>query len=308
MNLALKIDVDTYRGTRKGVPRLVELLKKHGAGATFLFSLGPDHTGRAIKRMFQRGFMSKVRRTSVVSHYGVPTLLYGTVLPGPNIGRRCASVMRRVRDEGFEVGIHTFDHIRWQDHVTTEGAVWTRRQMQLACDRFRDIFGTDPKVHGAAGWRMNRHAYRLTQLLGFGYCSDTRGTQPFVPVYQAEIIACPQLPTTLPTLDELMAGGLDPDQAVQRLLAASREPAPVGHVLTLRAEVEGTVRAPALRKLLAGWRALGIEAVPLRDYATGLELSRLPRRVVDEEKTAGARGPVAVEGKEFLIETVTRDS
>jgi hypothetical protein len=74
MNLALKIDVDTYRGTRNGVPRLVELLEKHDAGATFLFSLGPDHTGRAIKRVFRRGFMSKVRRTSVVSHYGVTTL------------------------------------------------------------------------------------------------------------------------------------------------------------------------------------------------------------------------------------------
>ena len=40
--LALKVDVDTYRGTCEGVPRLVELLKKYGAQATFLFSLGPD--------------------------------------------------------------------------------------------------------------------------------------------------------------------------------------------------------------------------------------------------------------------------
>ena len=38
MKLALKIDVDTYHGTRKGVPRLVELLRKHGAGATFFFT------------------------------------------------------------------------------------------------------------------------------------------------------------------------------------------------------------------------------------------------------------------------------
>lgn len=33
--LALKIDVDTYRGTREGVPRLVETLKRHDAQATF---------------------------------------------------------------------------------------------------------------------------------------------------------------------------------------------------------------------------------------------------------------------------------
>src|SRR4029077_16834657 len=85
MKLALKVDVDTYHGTRKGVPRLLEILKKHGAGATFFFSLGPDHTGRAIKRAFRRGFFSKVSRTSVLSHYGLRTLLYGTLLPGPDI-------------------------------------------------------------------------------------------------------------------------------------------------------------------------------------------------------------------------------
>ncbi|RZA14416.1 MAG: xylanase, partial [Lysobacteraceae bacterium] len=45
--LTLKIDVDTYRGTREGVPGLVRMLARHGAGATFLFSLGPDHTGWA---------------------------------------------------------------------------------------------------------------------------------------------------------------------------------------------------------------------------------------------------------------------
>jgi hypothetical protein len=68
--LALKIDVDTFRGTREGVPRLLQLLRKHEAGATFLFSLGPDHTGRAIKRALRPGFMRKVGRTSVVSSMG----------------------------------------------------------------------------------------------------------------------------------------------------------------------------------------------------------------------------------------------
>ncbi len=301
MNLALKIDVDTYRGTRKGVPRLVELLKKHDAGATFLFSLGPDHTGRAIKRMFRRGFMSKVRRTSVVSHYGVPTLLYGTVLPGPDIGRRCANVMRRVRDEGFEVGIHAFDHVQWQDHVTNEGAAWTRRQMQLACDRFRDIFGTDPKVHGAAGWQMNRHAYRLTQLLGFGYCSDTRGTQPFVPVYQAEIIACPQLPTTLPTLDEMIGvNGVTVDNVAQQLLELSRDPLPSGHVYTLHAELEGLKLAPVLERLLEGWRAMGYTLMSLGDYFDSQPNKNLPRHETAVGEVAGRTGTLAVQGPEFL--------
>ena len=54
--IGLKVDVDTLRGTREGVPRLAALLKKHGADATFYFSVGPDHTGRAMRRVFRKGF------------------------------------------------------------------------------------------------------------------------------------------------------------------------------------------------------------------------------------------------------------
>src|SRR5919199_1925299 len=148
MKLALKIDVDTWRGTKVGVPRLVSLLQGHKAGGTFLFSLGPDHTGRALRRIFRPGFFSKVRRTSVVKHYGPRTLLYGILLPGPNIGKRGASIMRAVRDAGFEVGIHCWDHVRWQDNVQLANADWTEREMRLACERFESVFGDDAHVFG----------------------------------------------------------------------------------------------------------------------------------------------------------------
>ncbi len=78
--------------------------------------------------MFRPGFLSKVRRTSVVEHYGVRTLLYGSLLPGPDIGKREASTLRAVRDAGFEVGVHCWDHIDWQDYLTQRDAAWTLRR------------------------------------------------------------------------------------------------------------------------------------------------------------------------------------
>jgi len=301
MNLALKVDVDTYRGTRDGVPRLAELLKKYQAGATFLFSLGPDHTGRAIKRIFRPGFFRKVRRTSVVSHYGPVTLLYGTVLPGPDIGRRCADTMRAVRDAGFEVGIHTYDHIKWQDGVADADAQWTQQQMELACDRFRDIFGADPKVHGAAGWQMNRHAYRLTQQLGFDYSSDTRGTRPFVPIYNAEIVACPQLPTTLPTLDELIGvDGITADNVADRLLEMSGDALEGGHVYTLHAELEGLKLLPVFERLLQGWMQMNYQLVSLGDYFGELPNKDLPRHDVTVGELPGRSGTLSLQGGQFL--------
>ena len=301
MKVALKIDVDTYRGTRHGVPRLVEILKCRNAGASFLFSLGPDHTGRAITRVFRADFLRKVRRTSVLSHYGIKTLLYGTLLPGPDIGRECAGIMRDVRDGGFEVGIHTWDHVLWQDNVAGADAQWTRRQMDLACERFQEIFGEPARIHGAAGWQMNRDAYRLTQRLGFNFCSDTRGSTPFVPVYQGEIIACPQLPTTLPTLDEVIGlDGVNPGNVADRLLELTRQEAPSGHVFTLHAELEGMKFAPIFEQLLDGWQKQGHELVSLGNYLESLAINDLPRHEIAIGPVPGRSGALALQGREFL--------
>ncbi len=304
LKLALKIDVDTYRGTREGVPRLAQMLKRHGADATFLFSLGPDHTGRAVKRVFRPGFLGKVGRTSVLSHYGLRTLLYGTLLPGPDIGKRCAAILRQVRDDGFEVGIHTWDHVKWQDGLAKADAAWTERQMTLARDRFREIFAQEPRVHGAAGWQMNVHAWRRTQRLGFDYCSDSRGTHPFLPVHQAEIVACPQLPTTLPTLDELI--GLDgvTEANVAQAVLERTSPAPGAagrdHVFTLHAELEGMKLAPAFEQLLEGWKAQGYELVSMRTLFQSLESATLPMHAVLQGEVPGRSGRLAAQGPAFL--------
>jgi undecaprenyl phosphate-alpha-L-ara4FN deformylase len=293
--LALKIDVDTYRGTREGVPRLVEVLQRYNAQATFFFSLGPDHTGRAIKRVFRPGFIGKVSRTSVVEHYGIRTLLYGTLLPAPDIGKKCASIMRMVKVAGFETGIHCYDHIRWQDHVADMDAEWTLRELQLAVDRYTDIFGEAPHTHAAAGWQMNRHALRLMQRLGFKYSSDTRGTHPFIPTWQAEIIACPQLPTTLPTLDELMnRDGITLDNIAEHILKLTEVPSATGHVYTLHAELEGGKWLPIFEQLLQGWQSQGYELVSMQQYLQGLDMAALPHHEVVMREVEGRVGKLAV--------------
>ncbi len=298
--LALKIDVDTWRGTLQGVPRLVEILRRHRAGASFLFSLGPDHTGRAIKRVFRPGFMQKVQRTSVVSHYGIKTLMYGTLLPGPDIGRRGADILRATRDAGFETAIHCWDHVKWQDGVEHADPAWTEREMRRAHQRFAEVFGTDAPGHGAAGWQMNAHALRMTQRLGYRWASDCRGSHPFIPVWNAEIVACPQLPTTLPTLDELVGvDDLTPENVHQHLLRLSVEAAG-DQVFTLHAELEGLKFGDTLERLLTGWREQGFEMVSLGSLRDALDPALLPRHEILRGEVPGRSGLLMVQGEEFL--------
>ena len=296
--VALKIDVDTYRGTREGTPRLADLLQRLGVGATFLFSLGPDHTGRAIRRAFRRGFLGKVKRTSVLEHYGLKTLLYGVLLPGPQIGHRCRAQLEDIARRGFEVGVHAWDHVRWQDGVTRASEPWTRRELMLARDQFVEVFGRAPLVHGAAGWQMNRYVPTLQSELGFRYASDTRGTEPFLPALDHRAASVPQLPTTLPTLDELIGRaelrGVAP---VDHLLALTAATPGRDHVFTLHAELEGGAYLASFERLLREWQQRGTRLTDLATYAAQLDISRLPRCSIVAGTVEGRSGTLALQSQ-----------
>lgn len=308
--LTLKIDVDTWRGTREGTLNLVRLLQKHRVNATFLFSLGPDHTGWALRRAFRPGFFRKVSRTSVVEHYGMKTLMYGVLLPAPDIGRTCAAQMRSVESAGFECGIHTWDHVVWQDNVGKRDAAWTERQMRRAFDRFVEIFGHAPATHGAAGWQMNQHAFEQLDCFGMAYASDSRAlltergtlSDPDAGPHRlsaaGRILSCIQLPTTLPTLDELLGrtiGGVTLDESSTADFVLSLTEAPRDHVYTLHAELEGQKLAPIFERLLAGWQAQGYSLGSMAEYYRKVKDQPLPTYPVSWGELPGRSGELIVQ-------------
>ena len=299
MNLALKIDVDTYRGTRDGVPRLVELLKKYDAGATFLFSLGPDHTGRAIKRVFRPGFLSKVRRTSVVSHYGIRTLLYGTVLPGP--GHRPA--LRRHDAHRARRGLRgraSIPRITSAGRITSASRMraWTRHEMERACDRFRDIFGgerTRPRRRRLADESPclpPDAAARLRLLLGHARHPSFRS-------------GLPGEDRRLPAIADHAADAGRADRhrrhrpaTTSRSICSSSAATcrrPVMSI-TLHAELEGMKLAPVFERLLQGLARPGLRLV-----ASATTSTRCPTRTCRATKSSpadvpGRSGTLALQG------------
>ena len=299
MKLALKIDAATFRGTLVGVPRLVAALRQAEAQATFFFNLGPDRSGRMPGSLLA----ASRKDASALGRYGLAGLLQGTLLPGPDIGQRCADILRGVHDAGFDSGVQGWDHAAWQNGAEQAGAAWTERQMQRAIARYDSIFGEAPKTHAAAGWQMNPHALRLTQRLGFGFASDTRGTHPFVPVWNAEVVLCPQLPTTLPTVDELLdRDGCNVGNVHERLLSLTRDAPPTGHVFTARADLEGQSLLPVFTSLLEGWKSQGYELVSLGSLFESIDASRLPRHEVVRGGIEGRAGTLMLQGAEFLAQ------
>jgi peptidoglycan/xylan/chitin deacetylase (PgdA/CDA1 family) len=289
--VAVKVDVCNHRALHEGLPGLMRTLDRVGVRASFFVTFGPDHSGRALRRILRPGFLTKMIRTRAPRMYGFRTLLYGTLLPGPRVGESGAALLRSVEEAGHDVGLHGFDHVGWQDGIGDLQAEQIRASYTRAISLFESTLGHPPRFTGAPGWRVTPRALEVQDAFGFEWASDCRDGEPFHPVISGRRMRTLQIPTTLPTSDEVLAArsagadGLDAWYA--RALVANRL-----NVVGLHAEAEGIHYAAWLQRWLAGLRSRGVGFARLSDVAIR-ERERAPSRRVVDRKVPGRAGPVA---------------
>ncbi len=291
MQIGLRVDVDTLRGTRLGVPVICRTLAEYGWRASFFFSVGPDNMGRHLWRLVRPRFLIKMLRSNAPALYGWDILLRGVFWPGPLIGPRCAAVIRDTAAAGHEIGLHAWDHQAWQARVDRWPDHILRRQLRRGYDLLSGILGRPPTASAAPGWRCTPRALSVKDEFGFAYNSDCRGETVFCPRVDGRRLRTPQVSVNLPTYDELV--GRDDVTAAnynQRLLDLIQPDR--YNVLTIHAEVEGIAAAELFREFAAALAARGGHCCPLGELAGQPE--DLPSGILAPGRVPGREGWVAV--------------
>lgn len=294
--LGLKVDVDTLEGFRKGIPALLEILSARGIKASFFVSLGPDNSGRAIFRVFrQQGFLEKMWRTRAPALYGLRTMFYGTLLPAPLIGAGAGETLAALASAGHEVGLHGYDHVRWHDHLLTMSREEVSRELAQAQDIYRSFLGRAARSFAAPGWQCSGAHRDVLAGGGFLYGSDTRGLAPYFPRFGERLNPVLEIPTTLPTLDELLGfNGCSPGDFTDLVLGRLQR-MELSQVLTVHAEVEGGPLKGEFAHLLDRCREQGVEFFRLEDWARELlqEPEKIPGARVRQARLPGRAGRVS---------------
>jgi undecaprenyl phosphate-alpha-L-ara4FN deformylase len=298
LEVALKVDVDTHQGLGEGVPRLMRALADAGITATFFVAMGPDNSGRAIVRVLKNpGFLRKMRRTRAVSMYGLRTILSGTLLPARPIALAHPNVMRELARAGFETGVHGYDHVRWQDRLDEIGDHGIRGEIEEAFEVYRAVMGERARCFAAPGWRTSSAALRTLDAIGLDYRSDTRGRAPYRCAVEGETFATPEIPTTLPTMDEVMGPELADTGAIVRFYLDRVSPDTL-NVQTIHAETEGMGQLDTFIALIRALQDRGARFVQLREVAAGLDRAALPVCPVLRATLPGRAGWIAAQGAE----------
>ena len=262
MKIGLRIDVDTLRGTRDGVPALCRRLEAHGIRATFFFSVGPDNMGRHLWRLVRPRFLVKMLRSHAAGLYGWDILLRGTLWPGTLIGKRLGNCLRMAATDGHEMGFHAWDHYAWQTHIEHMSPEAIHADLERGVDLMTTIVGAPPKCSAAPGWRCTEAALREKERFPFVFNSDCRGQTIFRPVVANVLLNQNQVPVTLPTFDEVIGQpGVTLATYNDYILSLIR-PGRL-NVFTIHAEVEGIVCRDLFERFVQKARSLGHEFTPL---------------------------------------------
>jgi len=293
--VALKINVDTYAGTRDGVPKLLDILQDLGIKATFYFSMGPDNSGKAVRRLFTRkGFLKKVLRTKAPAAYSLKTMLYGTLLPAPMIAESFPEILLEAEKQGHETGIHCWDHVKWDDLLPWLPKPVTAMELGKAGSQFEGIFRRRARTTAAPGWKVTEDSLEVQDAMGLLYCSDSRGSSPFYPLVAGRTFKTLQIPTTWPTMDEILGeNGISEETINDHYLSLI---SPGLHVHTIQAELEGGIFSSVFRELLQKLIAAGVRFITLAD-AAGEYAPSAPVCTLHMGEIPGRAGDVAIQGK-----------
>jgi peptidoglycan/xylan/chitin deacetylase (PgdA/CDA1 family) len=210
--IALRFDIDTYRGLAVQTPPLLDLLDEFSVPATFFCVMGREANLYEIVRLRLFAPSESKSRLNVEAKGGPMSILKAALRPRW-VGARNHDLLREIVDRGHELQPHGWSHIRWQrsiDHVDPAEHIY------LASQALEEAIGHPATGWAAPGRTTSGAALQAIDDAGLLYAGDLEGAGPFVPPGHHHV----QLPLTrFETIAQMRQRGLSNSEIVDTYIS-----------------------------------------------------------------------------------------
>ena len=180
-----RLDIDTLRCIKEGVPCLIDVADKYGAKLTFFLSPGRSFR---LRDLFLKSDRSEDMDVSASYQegevYKVPAVkklgcryLFETLTLNPNLSSYCPQAVRLITDRGHQLGLHGGrNHGAWMREANTWNKAKLQAEIKWGMQRIEKI--TTASIVSAfcsPGWCSNERLAETLSELQFSILADEHG-------------------------------------------------------------------------------------------------------------------------------------
>ncbi len=164
----LRVDLESDKGIREGLPKLLDLLKKHGVKASFYVCMGGESGLFELLKYSGKMESSGERKIKLFS---LKEKIRIAFFPRDFV-KRNKKILRRIIDDGHELGIHGWKHREWTRGLEK---IDVRKKINDAKIKYAKIFWREAKSFAAPGFNTNEKIVKILKESGIKYISDFDG-------------------------------------------------------------------------------------------------------------------------------------
>lgn len=205
--VGLKTVVDTRRALEEGAKPLLEIYAKNSALSSFFIASGKDGRGESLLSLLSPAFHSENSKTKKVAREGFKTAYSGILSPPRPVYEGLEEIAIGISKSGHDAGCYGYSPSKWRSAVGARSEDAIALNYENGITGFEEVFHKKAAAFAAPFFLCSNATILLQEKFGFDYASDCRGTDPFLPVIDPRVMRTPQVPVTLPTVQEWLSAG-----------------------------------------------------------------------------------------------------
>lgn len=167
----LRVDLESFKGIKEGVPKLLDLLKKYNLKASFYLTMGGESNifgilkyGRKLKSSGER----KIRIWSLKEKLRM-------VLFPRDFVKENKKILKRILKEGHELGLHGWKHREWTRGLEK---INIEKSINKSIKKYVKIFRKNPISFLSPGSNVNNKVLEILEKNKIKFISDFPGEKP----------------------------------------------------------------------------------------------------------------------------------